>query len=180
MVLDFFNATGAAHTVIDFSTPPQWLYSSKDRVPYPDDPEATTWGYEQGRELRDPSAREIGEYYARVLSWYTDGGFVDEGGRYQHSGLYLNFSVWEYLNEMEHELSPEAYTKQYDSVVLAQKRLAPRGSANLKYMGLALEQTNDVGEYFSYFFNMTNHAPGVPPPILPHFTTMLVRPPEVM
>jgi hypothetical protein len=164
-VLDFFNATaGAAHTVVDFSTPPQWLYTSAGRVPPPDDPEATTWHYEQGGELRDPTATEISEYYARVLAWYTEGGFTDESGRHHASALYLNFTVWEYLNEMEHGLSPEAYTRQYDAVVLAQRRLAPRGSSGLKYMGLALEQSNSVQEYFSYFLNMSNHAADVPPP----------------
>lgn len=165
MVLDFINSTaGAAHTVVDFSTPPQWLYETPDRVAFPDDPEATMWNYEQGSTLRDPTAGEIGEYYARVLAWYTEGGFEDEAGRFHSSGLFLNLSVWEYLNEMEHGLSPEAYTAQYDAVVLAQKRLAPKGSKGLKYMGLALEQDQSVQQYFSVFLNMSKHAPGVPPP----------------
>ena len=57
MVEDFLSATaGAARTVVDFSTPPQWLYKTPGRVPFPDDPEGTTWAYEQGKELVDPSA----------------------------------------------------------------------------------------------------------------------------
>jgi hypothetical protein len=165
MVLDFLNATaGAAHAVVDFSTPPQWLYQTPSRVAFPDDPEATYWDYEQGSTLRDPTAGEIGEYFGRVLAWYTEGGFTDEAGRFHSSGHYFNLTVFEYLNEMEHDLSPAAYTAQYDAVVLAQKRLAPNGSKNLKYMGLALIQGRSVQDYFSYFLNMSNHASGIPPP----------------
>ena len=167
MVDDFLNATRGHPNVVDFSTPPQWLYSTAGaggRVAYPDDPEATTWTYEQGGSLRDPSADEIGDFYGRVLAWYTDGGFVDEAGEARESGHFYNITTWEYLNEMEHGLSPRDYTTQYDAVVLAQRRLAPRGAAEIKYMGLALEQNNDVGEYFSYFLNASNHAPGVPLP----------------
>jgi hypothetical protein len=167
MVDDFLNATRGHPNVVDFSTPPQWLYSTAGaggRVAYPDDPEATTWTYEQGGSLRDPSAAEIGDFYGRVLAWYTDGGFVDEAGEARESGHFYNITTWEYLNEMEHGLSPRDYTTQYDAVVLAQRRLAPRGAAEIKYMGLALEQNNDVGEYFSYFLNASNHAPGVPLP----------------
>ena len=136
--------------VVDFSTPPQWLYDTPDRVAYPDDPQGETWSYEQGTVLRDPTCGAIAEYYGRLLAWYTDGGFTDEYGANHTSGHAYNFSVWEYLNEMEHGLSPADYTRQYDAVVLAQRRIAPVGSAALQYMGLALEQNNDVGAYFSY------------------------------
>ena len=166
VVADMVNATAGRPIVVDFSTPPQWLYATPDRVPYPDDPQGETWNYEQGSALRDPTCGAIADYYARlpVLAWYTDGGFTDEYGVQHTSGHFYNFSVWEYLNEMEHSLSPTAYTQQYDAVVLAQQRVASRGSARMQYMGLALEQDDDINAYFSYFLNMSNHAPGVPPP----------------
>ncbi len=73
------------------------------------------------------------------------------------------------MNEEEHSLSPEAYTLQYDKVVLAQRALAPRGAAALEYMGLALIQNLNVGAYMSYFLNMSNHLPGVPVPAYASF-----------
>lgn len=165
VVQDFLDATaGARRTVFDFSTPPQWLYRTADRVGYPDDPEATTWAYEQGKDLVDATAGQLADYFARVLAWYTDGGFVDEAGVRRNSGHFFPLTVWEFLNEEEHGLSPEAYTLQYDRVVLAQRARAPRGASSLAYMGLALIQGLDVGAYMSYFLNMSNHLPGVPRP----------------
>lgn len=41
------------------------------------------------------------------------------------------------------------------------RRWAPRGSANMKFMALALEGSGNY-EYVSYFLNKSNHAPGTP------------------
>ena len=98
----------------------------------------------------------------RLLAWYTDGGFVDEYGVFHASGHYYNITMWECLNEMEHGLSPEEYTLQYDRMVLGMRQHAPKGSQNLKFMALALEDRNPA--YFSYIFNKSNHLPGVPLP----------------
>ena len=49
------------------------------------------WDYEQGTELRDPSFKEVADYYARLLSWYTKGGFTDELGKRHESGTTIPF-----------------------------------------------------------------------------------------
>ena len=35
-------------------------------------------GLHPGQRLRDPSFKEVADYYARLLAWYTQGGFTDE------------------------------------------------------------------------------------------------------
>lgn len=57
-----------------------------------------------------------GEYYGRLLAWYTDGGFTDEYGVRHVSGHFYNISTWEFLNEMEHGLGHELYTLEYDNM----------------------------------------------------------------
>ena len=41
----------------------------------PADPNVEVYDYEQGSELRDPSMKEVADYFARLGSWYTQGGF---------------------------------------------------------------------------------------------------------
>jgi hypothetical protein len=94
---DFMGATAAsgAEVIINFSTPPTWLYDTAGvRVSFPDQPLGETWGYEQGTQLVDPTATAIGQYYGRLLAHYTDGGFTDEGGVF-HPGYLFNISHWE-------------------------------------------------------------------------------------
>ena len=83
---------------------------------YPDDPLGETWGYEQGKSLRDATGKTFGDYYGRLLAWYTDGGFTDEYGVRHDSGHFYNISTWEFLNEMEHGLGFELYTLEYDNM----------------------------------------------------------------
>ena len=55
------DATDNHTNIINFSTPPTWLYQTPDRVAFPDDPLGETWGYEQGNALRDASGKTFGE-----------------------------------------------------------------------------------------------------------------------
>src|SRR5438128_4228420 len=80
MTIDFLEATKGHSVVLNFSTIPQWMFKTGAPVPYPADPNQVTWNYEQGRELRDATLKEVADYYARLLAWYTQGGFVDEFG----------------------------------------------------------------------------------------------------
>ncbi|MGH9396053.1 MAG: glycosyl hydrolase family 39, partial [Terriglobia bacterium] len=77
MTEDFMNATAGHPAIINFSTIPQWMFKTPKPVPYPADPDQATWDYEQGTELRDPSMKEVADYYGRLVSWYTRGGFKD-------------------------------------------------------------------------------------------------------
>jgi len=159
MTIDFLEATKGHSVILNFSTIPQWMYKTDKPVIYPVDPGQVTWDYEQGIELRDPSMKEVAEYYARLLSWYTQGGFTDEFGQRHESGYHFSISHWEVLNEVEfeHRIDVETYTRLYDEVVLAMKKVQP----DLKFVGLALAMPTDP-HYFEYFLDPRNHKPGVP------------------
>jgi len=159
MTIDFLEATKGHSVILNFSTIPQWMYKTDKPVQYPADPIQVTWTYEQGTELRDPSMKEVADYYARLVSWYTNGGFTDEFGKRHESGYHYSIPYWEVLNEVdfEHHISPETYTKLYDEVVLAIKKVQP----NMKFVGLALAMETDP-HYFEYFLDHKNHKPGIP------------------
>ena len=159
MTIDFLEATKGHAVILNFSTIPQWMYRTEKPVAYSSDPNQVTWDYEQGTELRDPSMKEVATYYARLLAWYTQGGFTDELGNFHQSGYHYSIPYWEVLNEVdfEHHMDPETYTRLYDQVVIAMRKVQP----NLKFVGLALATPIDP-HYFEYFLNPKNHKPGVP------------------
>ena len=159
MTIDFLEATKGHSVILNFSTIPQWMYKSEKPVEYPADSNQVTWNYEQGTELRDPSMKEVAEYFARLLAWYTQGGFTDEFGKRHESGYHYSIPYWEVLNEIEfeHHIDAETYTRLYDEVVTAVKRVAPQ----MKFVGLALATPSDP-HYFEYFLDPRNHKPDIP------------------
>ncbi len=136
MTIDFLEATKGHSSSFNFSTIPAWMFETEKPVTYPEDPDGVIWTYTQGRRLRDPSGKQVADYYARLLSWYTNGGFTDELGKRHESGHQYKIAYWEVLNEtdLERNLSPEAYAKLYDAVVTAMKAVSPE----TKFVGLAL------------------------------------------
>ncbi len=160
MTVDFLNATKGHKVILNFSTIPAWMFKTPKPVAYPDDPNQAVWDYTQGTELRDPSMQELGGYFARLVSWYVNGGFTDELGKRQESGHHFNIPYWEVFNEVdiEHHMTPEQYTARYDAVVSAIKRVAP----SMKFVGLALAFPSDDPHMFEYFLNPRNHKPGIP------------------
>jgi len=159
MTKDFLAATDGHSPVMNFSTSPAWLYKTNKPVTYPADPNQVFWDYTQGTELRDPSGKELGDYYGRLVSWYVNGGFTDENGVRHESGYHYKFPVWEVLNEVEseHKMTPEQYTKRYDAIVEGIHRVSPE----TRFMGMALSGENDP-HYFEYFLNHANHKAGIP------------------
>ena len=159
MTIDFLEATKGHSVILNFSTIPQWMYNSDKPWSYPADANQVSWDYEKGTELRDPSMKEVADYFARLISWYTKGGFTDEFGKRHESGYYYPISHWEVLNEVEfeHRIDAETYTHLYDEVVLAMKKVQP----DMKFVGLALALSTDP-HYFEYFLDPKNHKPGVP------------------
>ena len=157
---DFMKATEGHSVVLNFSTIPAWMYKTDQPVVYPADPNQVFWKYTQGIELRDPSMKEISEYFARLLSWYTKGGLTDEAGKWRESGHHYKIAYWEVLNEIdfEHHWSPQDYTKFYDAVTEAMLKVDP----NLKFMGLGLAAPRQDPAMFSYFLNPANHRKGAP------------------
>ena len=160
MTIDFFIATAGHPAILNFSTIPQWMWKTEKPVPYPSDPNQVTWDYTQGTEPRDPTFKEIADYYARVLAWYTHGGFTDEFGKRHDSGHHFRIAYWEVLNEVdsEHHMTPQTYTRLYDAVVTAMRKVQP----DLKFVGMALAQPSQAPDFFEYFLDPKNHQPGVP------------------
>jgi len=160
MTEDFMNAASGHSTVMNFSTIPAWLWKTPKPVTYPKDPNQVFWDYTQGTELEDPSGKKLGDYYARLVSWYTRGGFTDENGKFHRSSHHYNFPIWEVLNEVvsEHKMTPENYTTRYDAIVSAIHRVSP----DTKFMGLALAGESSHSHWFEYFLNHANHRPGIP------------------
>jgi hypothetical protein len=123
------------------------------------DPDLVNWSYNQGTELVDPSGKQVADYFARLLSWYTRGGFTDELGKYHSSGHHYKIDYWEVLNEpdLEHRISPQVYTRLYDAIVTEMHKVSPE----TRFVGISVAyETNP--EWFDYFLNPANHRPGIP------------------
>lgn len=157
---DFLSATQGHSVILNFSTIPAWMFRTAKPVTYPSNPDTVDWNYTKGTELRDPSMRELGNYYARLVSWYTRGGFTDELGQYHASNHHYKIAYWEVFNEVdfEHTMTPQQYTQRYDTVVAAIHKVNP----DIKFVGLALADPSAHPEMFEYFLNPANHRPGTP------------------
>lgn len=158
-VKDIMEATEGHPVVMNFSTIPVWMFKTDKPVQYPNDPDLPFWQYNQGKELRDTTGKEVAQYFARLFSWYTKGGFTDELGKFHKSDYHYKFPYWEVLNEpdLEHRMSPQLYTKIYDAVVAELKKISPE----TKFVGISVAlETNP--QWFEYFLNPANHKPGTP------------------
>jgi hypothetical protein len=166
VVVDFLEATKGHPVVMNLATIPEWMYKTDKPVPVPSNPDQLDYEYEQGTELRDPTMKEVADYFKRLASWYVKGGFRDEFGTWHESGHHYKLDYWEVLNEVdfEHQTTPEDYTKIYDAVVEAVREVDP----SIKFIGLAVAGTSSVPlqkqnpRYFQYFLNAKNHRPGIP------------------
>jgi len=160
ITLDFLQATAGHPVILNFSTIPAWLFKSDKPVDVPADPNQVFWDYTKGSELQDPSGRQLADYYARLVNWYTNGGFTDENGTWHTSGHHFQISHWEVFNEpdIEHATTAEQYTARYDAVVEAIRAQNPQ----IKFVGLALAYPEYHPEMFEYFLNHANHKPGIP------------------
>lgn len=160
MTIDFLKATEGHSTILNFSTSPAWMWESKKQATLPKDPNQVVWDYTQGTKLRDPSRKQLADYYTRLIEWYTKGGFTDELGMRHESGHHFSIPYWEVFNEVdsEHEQTPEEYTKNYDAIVGALHTVDPQ----MKFVGLALAFPERNPAMFEYFLNHANHRPGIP------------------
>lgn len=160
MMADLMHATAGHSTIVNFSTIPAWLFKTPKPVTYPADPNQVDWHYTQGTELKDPTGTQLGDYYARLVSWYVDGGFTDENGVRHRSGHHYALPWWEVLNEVdfEHSMTPAQYTRRYDAIVSAIHRVSPQ----TKFVGLALAMPGKSPDFFEYFLNHRNHKAGIP------------------
>jgi hypothetical protein len=178
MTIDFLRATKGHAVVLNFSTIPQWMYKTDQPVSFPDDPNQVMWNYEQGTELRDPTGKEVADYYARLLSWYTRGGFTDELGKRHESDYHYAIPYWEVLNEvdLEHHISPQDYTRLYDAIATAMKKVQP----DIKFVGVSLAAPGLHPDFFEYFLDHKNHQAGVPLDYISYHFYAIPRPDETL
>jgi len=157
---DVLRATQGHPIVLNFSVIPEWMFKTPKPVAYPADPAKPAWQYEQGKELRDPTAREVADYFARVVAWHVNGGFTDELGKWHQSGHKWKIDYWEILNEpdIEHGLSAPLYTKIYDATVEAIHKVSPQ----TRFVGIVDSYPSGHPEFFRYFLDPKNHKPGTP------------------
>ncbi len=160
LTIDFLEATRGHSVILNFSIIPQWMFKTEKPVTYPSDPDQVIWNYQQGTELRDPTMKEVADYYGRLVSWYTQGGFTDEYGKRHDSGYHYKIDSWEVLNEVdsEHKMTPEFYTRLYDAIVEAIRGVQPQ----MKFVGMALAAPSKDPGFFEYFLDHNHHKPGIP------------------
>jgi hypothetical protein len=159
MTLDFLHATEGHSPILNFSTIPVWFFKTAKSVVVPADPDQLFGGESQGTDLLDPTCNDVAGYYARLVSWYTQGGFTDELGVRHESGYHYRIPYWEVFNEIEaeHHFTPEEYTTCYDAITGALHKVDPQ----MKFVGLALGWPEQDAKMFEYFLNPANHKPGV-------------------
>jgi len=160
LTIDFLNATEGHDRILNFSTIPAWMYDTNKPIALPADPDRVDWDYTQGNVLRDPSCRELAEYYSHLIRWYTQGGFTDELGVRHESGYHYKIPYWEVFNEIdvEHQPTPQQYTASYDAIVGELHRVDPA----MKFVGLALAFPERDPEMIEYFLDHGNHKAGIP------------------
>src|ERR1051325_4293292 len=178
MTIDFLEACKGHSVILNFSTIPQWMFKTPAHIDYPSDPDQPVWNYQQGTELRDPTMKELADYYARLVSWYTKGGFEDEYGTHHNSGHNYKIDYWEVFNEVEaeHNTKPEQYTARYDAVVDAIRKVSP----DTKFVALALAFPGRGAHYFEHFLNPKNHKPGIPLDMISYHFYAVPSPDETM
>ncbi|CAF1269332.1 unnamed protein product [Rotaria sp. Silwood1] len=160
-VKDFLDATDGHSRIMMFSTQPVWLFQLNTSHLYPDNVTQVDWSYPQGSQLIDDTMQALGDYYGRLIAWYTRGGFIDEYGQKHVSNYSYKWDYTEIFNEIEfeHNMSPEYYTRAYDAVVQGIRRHT--NNTQMKYVGMALGGHNEF-ERYRYFLNHSNHAPDIP------------------
>jgi len=80
--------------------------------------------------------KELADYYARLVSWYTQGRLRRRARREARLRHHFKIDYWEIFNEIEgeHDTTPEQYTARYDAIAAAIHKVAP----HMKFVALAL------------------------------------------
>lgn len=159
---DFMLATAGHPVVFNFGSLPAWMFNTNAPVSVLESPDEIDWNYSEfnARQLTDTSVRLAADYQARLASWYINGGFTDEYGAFHKSDHHYDIAYWEILNDPDFEgsLGPADYTRLYDAIVEAVRKVAPR----MKFMGPVVGDPSTRPDYFLYFFDPKNHKPGIP------------------
>jgi len=169
-MIKFLETTRGREPIVNFSVIPAWMLKTEKPAAYPDNPDQASWDNNpyMTSDLVDRSGKQLSDYYARIVSWYTQGGFTDENGKYHRSGYHYEIPWWGVLNEVqaEYQTTPQEYVKRYDTIVAAIRKVSPK----TKFVGLALAPMGRLSgslkptpepEFFQYFLDPKNHQPGI-------------------
>ena len=100
-MIPFLEATKGKEPLVNPTGVPYWLFKTGRPVPHsdiPDDPHLRGQYWVGTKELVDPTGKALGDYFARIVAWYTKGGFTDENGTYHRSGYHYELPWWGVLN----------------------------------------------------------------------------------
>ena len=157
LVEDFLQASAGHSSVMSFSTIPEWMFTTPAPVVYPDDPNQTMWNYSQGTQLNDVKA--MGDYFGRLASWYMQGGFTDELGKFHPPAITtISATGRSSTRSMENTTRPQAIC----GTLRCGGPGGAQGCAGDEVRGLALSGPSDAPRMFAYFLDPKNHQPGVP------------------
>ena len=156
-----------SHSVAQqLSTMPSWIYKGAYPLPagtVPQDP----WqykgfsAYSVGIELVDESCEPMAAYVARVVAHYTRGGHSDTCGHWHPSGFFYKWSVLSVLNENEHSIGQERYTRCFDAIRAAVEKV----NTDIVLAGPETVMWTGGFGYSPYFLDPKNHKDGRPPAI---------------
>lgn len=156
-----------SHSVAQqLSTMPSWMYKGAYPLPagtVPQDP----WqykgfsAYSVGIELVDESCEPMAAYVARVVAHYTRGGHSDTCGHWHPSGFFYKWSVLSVLNENEHSIGQERYTRCFDAIRAAVEKV----NTDIVLAGPETVMWTGGFGYSPYFLDPKNHKDGRPPAI---------------
>jgi hypothetical protein len=171
-VSDFCAATkggDCSQTIMFIGPLPPWFFH-----PTPTSPAVcnATDSHSCTGPLIDPTGRQAGEYYSRIVSWFTKGFLIDEMGTKIAGGHHFKFTYWEVLNEPNlyahyNLVKPSMvaeYTRIYDGITSVMHRDHP----TLQYAAMCWAGIPDNG-LIQYFMNESNHDAAAPWP--PAFVT---------
>ena len=173
---DFMDATYAQNhtTVVNFATQPCWLFGDAENktqaCPFPANADEVDFTYITGdrKNLLDPSAGDLADYYARLLAWLVHGRFEDEYG-VEHTGgpKYAKFDrahghVWELFNEggTEHKYNPAYYIHDWDVVV--NKMIAAVGGIEHAPLFMGVAAQYNTSYWWGPFLNASLHSAEYP------------------
>jgi hypothetical protein len=152
----FVQAVKGHEYVVNLPVIPDWMYAPDAAIAKdPRGPIARV--FTRRRLLAGP--RQVGAYYARIVSWMEKGGFTDEFGKWHASGHHFRIPFWEVLNETDMSGMPvREYTALYDATVTAVRKVEP----GMKFVGLVMGLPEEHPGDVLYFLDPKHHASGIP------------------
>lgn len=131
---------------------PSWLYvdGTDPKTINPDPWQYNGFAdYNHGTDLKDESCKPMAAYMARVVGHYTAGGHYDDCGHWHASGFYYNWTGLSVLNENEHHTGQVRYTKCFDEIHKAVRKINPTiffaGPEGTGYTNYLIDPKNHEG-----------------------------------